>query len=185
MGLSHFALFHFLVYLLSSLKQASKRASELHVGFLVSRKEISSSLYLVLVGVFWVFPQAFCFVLFWVQYSGFVFCVSNQHPSREEDCGWWSGGFVFLTNPSKGEREREKQSTGRAGRMVRELTEKQIADCKEAFSLFDKDGDGTCVFVEMLSLYSLSFFLGFLLFCLWRHFSPHAGFAIPQLGTSS
>ncbi len=42
--------------------------------------------------------------------------------------------------------------------MVRELTEKQIADCKEAFSLFDKDVDGTCVFVEMLSLYSPSFF---------------------------
>jgi hypothetical protein len=75
---------------------------------------------------------------------------------------WWSGGFVFLTNPNKGEREREKQSTGRAGRqagrMVRELTEKQIADCKEAFSLFDKDGDGTCVFVEMF-VFVLSFFL--------------------------
>lgn len=90
---------------------------------------------------------------------------------------WWSGGFVFLTNPSKGERERERnnqlvrQAGRQVGRMVRELTEKQIADCKEAFSLFDKDGDGTCVFVEMLSLYFLSFFLGFLLFCLWRHFS--------------
>ncbi len=98
---------------------------------------------------------------------------------------WWSGGFVFLTNPNKGEREREKQSTGRAGRqagrMVRELTEKQIADCKEAFSLFDKDGDGTCVFVEMLYLYSLSFFLGFLLFCLWRHFSSPYWFCNPSI----
>lgn len=181
MGLSLFAFFHFLVYLLSSLKQSS----ELHVGFLVSRKEISSSLHLLFVGVFWVFPQAFCFVLFWVQYSGFVFCVSNQHPSREEGLGVVSGGFVFLTNPSKGEREREEQSTGRAGRqsgrMVRELTEKQIADCKEAFSLFDKDGDGTCVFVEMLSLYSLSFFLGFLLFCLWRHFSSPCWFCNPPI----
>jgi calmodulin len=148
-GLSLFAFFHFLVYLLSSLKQSS----ELHVGFLVSRKEISSSLHLLFVGVFWVFPQAFCFVLFWVQYSGFVFCVSNQHPSREEGLGVVSGGFVFLTNPSKGEREREEQSTGRAGRqsgrMVRELTEKQIADCKEAFSLFDKDGDGSITMKEM------------------------------------
>ncbi len=27
--------------------------------------------------------------------------------------------------------------------MVEELTEEQIADFKEAFSLFDKDGDGT------------------------------------------
>jgi hypothetical protein len=124
-------------------------------------------------------------VLFWVQYSGFVFCVSNQHPSREEGLGVVSGGFVFLTNPSKGEREREEQSTGRAGRqsgrMVRELTEKQIADCKEAFSLFDKDGDGTCVFVEMLSLYSLSFLLGFLLFCLWRHFSSPCWFCNPPI----
>ncbi|CAM6045286.1 unnamed protein product [Sphagnum compactum] len=33
--------------------------------------------------------------------------------------------------------------------MVRELTEKQIADCKEAFSLFDKDGDGSITMKEM------------------------------------
>jgi hypothetical protein len=30
--------------------------------------------------------------------------------------------------------------------MVQELTEKQIAECKEAFSLFDKDGDGSVFF---------------------------------------
>ncbi len=29
--------------------------------------------------------------------------------------------------------------------MVEQLTEEQIAEFKEAFSLFDKDGDGTCV----------------------------------------
>ncbi len=95
MGLSLFAFFHFLVYLLSSLKQSS----ELHVGFLVSRKEISSSLYLVFVGVFWVFPQAFCFVLFWVQYFGFVFCVSNQHPSREEGLGVVEWGLCIFDKP--------------------------------------------------------------------------------------
>ncbi len=41
--------------------------------------------------------------------------------------------------------------------MVRELTEKQIADCKEAFSLFDKDGDGTCFCGNVV--FVLSFFL--------------------------
>jgi calmodulin len=33
--------------------------------------------------------------------------------------------------------------------MVQELTEKQIAECKEAFSLFDKDGDGVITMKEM------------------------------------
>jgi hypothetical protein len=68
-GFSVLAFFHFLVYPLSSLKQSS----ELHVGFLVSRKEISSSLYLLLVGVFLGFSSSvlFCAVLgytvFWVR----------------------------------------------------------------------------------------------------------------------
>jgi hypothetical protein len=34
----------------------------------------------------------------------------------------------------------------RPDNMVEQLTEEQIAEFKEAFSLFDKDGDGTCVF---------------------------------------
>ncbi len=95
MGLSLFALFHFLVYLLSSLKQAS----ELHFGFLVSRNEVSPSLYLLLVGVFWVFSQAFRFVLFRVQYFGFVFCVSNQHPSTEEGLGVVEWGLCIFDKP--------------------------------------------------------------------------------------
>jgi hypothetical protein len=51
------------------------------------------------------------------------------HPERK-DWVWWSGGFVFLTNPSKGEREREiererererernNQLVGQAGRQT-------------------------------------------------------------------
>ena len=31
--------------------------------------------------------------------------------------------------------------------MADQLTEEQIAEFKEAFSLFDKDGDGECFFV--------------------------------------
>jgi hypothetical protein len=34
--------------------------------------------------------------------------------------------------------------------MVEQLTEEQIAEFKEAFSLFDKDGDGTCVFFSYM-----------------------------------
>jgi hypothetical protein len=33
----------------------------------------------------------------------------------------------------------------KTGTMVEQLTEEQIAEFKEAFSLFDKDGDGTCL----------------------------------------
>jgi hypothetical protein len=95
-GLSLFALFHFLVYLLSSLKQASKRAS----CWVLSFKEGNLIFpYLLLVGVFWVFPQAFCFVLFRVQYFGFVFCVSNQDPSREEGLGVVEWGLCIFDKP--------------------------------------------------------------------------------------
>jgi len=37
--------------------------------------------------------------------------------------------------------------------MADQLTEEQIAEFKEAFSLFDKDGDGTyCIFVRRLTV---------------------------------
>jgi hypothetical protein len=42
----------------------------------------------------------------------------------------------------KGHEDRDS----RPDNMVEQLTEEQIAEFKEAFSLFDKDGDGTCGF---------------------------------------
>jgi Ca2+-binding EF-hand superfamily protein len=36
--------------------------------------------------------------------------------------------------------------------MSDQLTEEQIAEFKEAFSLFDKDGDGECPCVDFLSI---------------------------------
>ncbi len=41
------------------------------------------------------------------------------------------------------EEEEEEQDTTRHDTMVEQLTGDQIAEFKEAFSLFDKDGDGT------------------------------------------
>ena len=41
------------------------------------------------------------------------------------------------------------------------LTEEQVAECKEAFSLFDKDGDGMFfnAFLFLVSFFSLFFFV--------------------------
>ncbi len=43
------------------------------------------------------------------------------------------------------EKEEEEEEQDRTGQdtMVEQLTSDQIAEFKEAFSLFDKDGDGT------------------------------------------
>lgn len=66
--------------------------------------------------------------------------------------------------------------------MVEQLTEEQIAEFKEAFSLFDKDGDGSITTKELgtVRLHShrplrsllsfLSFFFSF--FFLLRHVQP-------------
>lgn len=40
-------------------------------------------------------------------------------------------------------KEEEEQDRTRHDTMVEQLTNDQIAEFKEAFSLFDKDGDGT------------------------------------------
>jgi hypothetical protein len=41
------------------------------------------------------------------------------------------------------EKGHENRDSRRPDNMVEQLTEEQIAEFKEAFSLFDKDGDGT------------------------------------------
>lgn len=46
-------------------------------------------------------------------------------------------------------------SSNRAGGMADKLTDDQIAEFKEAFSLFDKDGDGLILFTPIAFLFSL------------------------------
>ncbi len=50
--------------------------------------------------------------------------------------------MIHSVAEEKGHEDRDS----RPDNMVEQLTEEQIAEFKEAFSLFDKDGDGTCVF---------------------------------------
>ena len=42
--------------------------------------------------------------------------------------------------------------------MAAELTDEQITEFKEAFALFDKDGDGTITTKELGTFFSLLFF---------------------------
>ncbi len=50
--------------------------------------------------------------------------------------------MIHSVAEEKGHEDRDS----RPDNMVEQLTEDQIAEFKEAFSLFDKDGDGTFVF---------------------------------------
>ncbi len=52
------------------------------------------------------------------------------------------------------EKGHENRDSTRPDNMVEQLTEEQIAEFKEAFSLFDKDGDGTylCFFFFLICL---------------------------------
>ncbi|KAJ3191747.1 hypothetical protein HK101_007440 [Irineochytrium annulatum] len=56
---------------------------------------------------------------------------------RSGDRGWWMTGGADVLAP------------GRPGSRADQLTEEQIAEFKEAFSLFDKDGDGTITTKEL------------------------------------
>ena len=67
--------------------------------------------------------------------------------------------------------------------MADSLTEEQIAEFREAFSLIDKDADGASLYTFILflfnnwgsrcnSVYLISFYyLGFITFILWNHIS--------------
>ncbi len=54
--------------------------------------------------------------------------------------------MIHSVAEEKGHEDRDS----RPDNMVEQLTEEQIAEFKEAFSLFDKDGDGTCVFFSYM-----------------------------------
>ncbi len=80
-------------------------------------------------------------------------CVSHRSSGRE------GGGRKKEKSARK---DCGEQVTTTNNNMVEQLTEEQIAEFKEAFSLFDKDGDGKYV----------ALFLGFLIFrCLLLLFS--------------
>ncbi len=57
-------------------------------------------------------------------------------------CKWNDNALIRLINMSKGDDP------------VKQLTEEQIAEFKEAFSLFDKDGDGTITTKVLAKLFA-------------------------------
>ncbi|CAL9196210.1 unnamed protein product [Musa hybrid cultivar] len=73
--------------------------------------------------------------------------------------------------------------------MAEQLTDDQIAEFKEAFSLFDKDGDGQTLSIPLCSPFS--FFFSFFLFVRpvqnvvlsWFFYSPFGCITTKELGT--
>jgi calmodulin len=55
----------------------------------------------------------------------------------------------FKDDRQKPQFSRKKKQTTQTNNMADQLTEEQIAEFKEAFSLFDKDGDGTITTKEL------------------------------------
>merc|ERR1711935_956663 len=80
---------------------------------------------------------------------GCPFCRTSRKHGAEY---MGSQSTVALLNRQPHFQLRSSTSNPKTSTMADQLTEEQIAEFKEAFSLFDKDGDGTIDFPEFLTM---------------------------------
>jgi hypothetical protein len=100
----------FFIFLCTCWARSSKQSERASCWVLSFKEENLIFPLLASCGSFLGFSSS-VFVFFCFGYSILGSCSVFQtriHPERK-DWVWWSGGFVFLTNPSKGERERERE----------------------------------------------------------------------------